>query len=30
VMYSVQRIGELMQNDQQLTNTIEMLTKQFR
>jgi hypothetical protein len=29
-MYSVQRIGELMQNDQQLTNTIEMLTKQFR
>ncbi|HEX9982819.1 MAG TPA: chromosomal replication initiator protein DnaA [Thermoanaerobaculia bacterium] len=30
VMYSVQRITELMEQDQQLANTIEMLTKQFR
>lgn len=30
VMYSVDRIKELMENDQQLANTIENLTKQFR
>ncbi|HET7433716.1 MAG TPA: chromosomal replication initiator protein DnaA [Thermoanaerobaculia bacterium] len=30
VMYSVQRIEELMESDQQLANTIENLTKQFR
>ena len=30
VMYSVQRITDLMENDQQLANTVEMLTKQFR
>ncbi|MFZ2489887.1 MAG: chromosomal replication initiator protein DnaA [Thermoanaerobaculia bacterium] len=30
VMYSVQRIGELMEQDPQLSNTVEMLTKHFR
>ncbi len=30
VMYSVDKIDQLMQDDQQLTRTIDMLTKQFR
>ncbi len=30
VMYSVEKIDQLMQDDQQLARTIEMLTKQFR
>jgi chromosomal replication initiator protein len=30
VMYSVERIEEIMQDDQQLARTIEMLAKQFR
>ncbi len=30
VMYSVERIEEMMQDDTQLGRTIEMLTKQFR
>jgi chromosomal replication initiator protein len=30
VMYSVEKIDEMIQNDQQLARTIDMLTKQFR
>ena len=30
VMYSVEKIDQLVQDDQQLAKTIEMLTKQFR
>jgi chromosomal replication initiation ATPase DnaA len=29
-MYSVEKIDQLMQDDQQLARTIDMLTKQFR
>jgi chromosomal replication initiator protein len=30
VMYSVEKIDQLIQDDQQVARTIEMLTKQFR
>jgi len=30
VMYSVEKIDQLIQDDQQVARTVEMLTKQFR
>ena len=29
-MYSVEKIDQLIQDDQQVAHTVEMLTKQFR